>query len=480
MELQIGPPDYRPRIIMSKESQFELRQALQFLGLVDSQDLDHFPDFLLIAPPKTGTTWLARQLRRHAGVYIPEIKEVKYFNLIRRYRDLNWYLSVFRPGAGKLKGDLTANYALLPRSTIRLIHALRPDLKLIYLMRDPVDRAWSHARFDYRCHDSAFFASDVKSIVDVPDKDWKTAFVNPGLVLCGDYLGQLERWLEVFDRRQVYIGFFEQIQRAPRDLLNSVFDFLGLATPARIDDEALAERVNAGVSKHLTPELGDCLRRIYGKRTKQFVNFVKQQIALDPPAEWIDTLTPPGGLRRGEPALAEFDDLCSRLARSADDRFLENLLSQAERAHPQIIDSQENWNIVKFRERFYGVPWSVGSFDFFDAAQMTSREIIRGATAQDVRKQIDEGVIPPTIELDQPQLVQENFGGYNLVNWKGTVYALAQSVGPVQLPDLSEEWYRERLATKECFRSSTLEGARRLVKASRTGLDLQAPQRKAG
>src|SRR5258708_1079968 len=72
------------------------RHALEFLRLIRPAKLDQFPDFLVIAPPKTGTTWLANQLRAHEGIFVPPAKEIKYFNYFWKSRNLAWYLSIFR------------------------------------------------------------------------------------------------------------------------------------------------------------------------------------------------------------------------------------------------------------------------------------------------------------------------------------------------------------------------------------------------
>ncbi|HLJ12737.1 MAG TPA: sulfotransferase domain-containing protein, partial [Planctomycetaceae bacterium] len=341
----------------------ELPQALDFLGFVSPAELEDFPDFLLIAPPKTGTTWLAKQLGRHPGIYVSAVKEVKYFNFFQQVKDFLWYLSMFREGAGRLKGDVTPNYSLLPRSTIRLIHALRPDLKLIFLMRDPVDRAWSHARWDYRLRDTTFSSNDC-TIEQVTDSMWQQNFSHPLSVLFGDYLGQLQRWLGVFDRSRFFIGFYEQIQQAPHELLDRIFDFLGVERLARVEEARVRERVNAGLSWRLTPELQRSLRRIYAGRTRQLADFLGHEFGTAPPAEWNDTLgaleTSESGPRASAAPVdavdsAGLDDLCDKLARSIDDSRLSELLHLAEEDHPQFLDSYREWNIVKFRGRFYGI-----------------------------------------------------------------------------------------------------------------------------
>src|SRR5690242_1140117 len=83
-------------------------------ALAKSKLISHRPDFLIVSPPKTGSTWLAEKLRRHAGVFIPAIKEVKYFSLYHKWLDLSWYLDHFVPGYGRVRGEASPSYALLP------------------------------------------------------------------------------------------------------------------------------------------------------------------------------------------------------------------------------------------------------------------------------------------------------------------------------------------------------------------------------
>ena len=96
------------------------------------------PDFLVISPPKTGSTWLADNLRCHPQVFVPDIKEVRYFSRYFKWLDLNWYLDRFAPAAGRLKGEASPSYAILPMEKIRLLRGLMPDLKLVFLMREPL------------------------------------------------------------------------------------------------------------------------------------------------------------------------------------------------------------------------------------------------------------------------------------------------------------------------------------------------------
>ena len=72
------------------------------------------PDFLVISPPKTASTWLADNLRCHPQIFVPAAKKVKYFSYYSKWLDLNWYLDQFSAAGGRVKGEVSPSYAILP------------------------------------------------------------------------------------------------------------------------------------------------------------------------------------------------------------------------------------------------------------------------------------------------------------------------------------------------------------------------------
>src|ERR1700722_17839541 len=133
-----------------------MQEELSFFGFLTSEQRACLPDWLVLAPPKTGTSWLYANLREHPDAFVPPIKELKYFSHRFEVEDLRSYLDHFRHGIGKSKGEASPSYSMLPRRTIRMMRRLMPDLKLIYMMRDPIERAWSHARHSF-CQGEANF-----------------------------------------------------------------------------------------------------------------------------------------------------------------------------------------------------------------------------------------------------------------------------------------------------------------------------------
>jgi hypothetical protein len=315
------------------------------------------PDFLVISPPKTGSTWLADNLRCHPEVFVPEIKEVKYFSSHLDWLDLAWYLGHFGAAAGRVKGEASPSYALLPLSRIRLVRRLLPDVKLIFLMREPVGRAWSHAKHTYRYRE-ANFAGCTAPYDSVTDGQWRENFTHPWTMASGDYLAQLRRWSSVFPREQMYVGFYESLADAPETLLREILAFLGVNPDVDLSAFPLWERIMPGLPGEPPPAHAQALRRLHHCRTRELASFLRDHFGLQPPPAWEATLAPdaamtPGGCCPGQssPAGSELDD-----------RGLARLLRQeALAAEPRLVlGGYRGYDVVLYRGRCYALDRSLG------------------------------------------------------------------------------------------------------------------------
>ncbi len=103
--------------------------------------MTRLPDFIVIGAPRCGTTSLARWLGAHPDIAIPEVKEVRYFNL-NYHRGVDWYARHFDADA-PIVGEASPQY-LADEATPDRIAQVCPEAKLIASLRDPVERLWSH------------------------------------------------------------------------------------------------------------------------------------------------------------------------------------------------------------------------------------------------------------------------------------------------------------------------------------------------
>src|SRR5262245_8764381 len=99
--------------------------------------------FLGIGAQKAGTTWLHENLRTHPVLSFPHGTEIHFWDA-QRDRGIDWYRSLF-VSSDRVEGEITPAYAILPPRQVAEIAATFPDLRLIYILRNPIDRAWSSA-----------------------------------------------------------------------------------------------------------------------------------------------------------------------------------------------------------------------------------------------------------------------------------------------------------------------------------------------
>jgi len=189
-------------------------------GILDTNSLV-LPDFLIIGAQKGGTTWLYKTLQNMKGVYFPTLEgkhdpsEVRYFDE-RLFNSLKWYSDLYVGHEHEIKGDKTPKYYLLNTEIIKLIKDLVPDIKIIFILRNPIDRAWSHAIMNLK----KFHKLDVES-----DKSAYISFLEQNLHK-GFYSQYIQNWLSVFPEEQFKILLYDDLKKEPDDFLKQVTDFL--------------------------------------------------------------------------------------------------------------------------------------------------------------------------------------------------------------------------------------------------------------
>jgi hypothetical protein len=226
--------------------------------------LDHFPDFLIIGPQRTGTTWLHQILRKHPEVLLADPKELFFFSRLKdrshpRFEsaELDWYLDHFRDPwprwlykqarslsrfgtfyRPRIRGEATASYAAMDRDLVEEIAILRPDVKVLMMVRNPVERAWSHAKKDLSRNRG-------REAGAITDAEWQSFFRDPYQRRCADYEANIANWSACLGRERVFLGTFEEVQENPSALLGRVTRFLGVSDDARfVDPELLRSQVN--------------------------------------------------------------------------------------------------------------------------------------------------------------------------------------------------------------------------------------------
>jgi hypothetical protein len=190
------------------------------------------PNFLVIGAMKAGTSSLHRYLGQHPALFTTSRKEPDFFIADRTADEQRRYTALFEPApCGSLVGESSPNYTklhLFP-GTPRRIRAFVPDVRLIYLLRDPIQRMLSHYHHSRRRgRETRSFAKAVRE--------------SENLIMTSRYCWQLTHYLSEFPRRQVLVITTEDLDVAPVPTLSRVFRFLGVDDEVTVD---VSERRNA-------------------------------------------------------------------------------------------------------------------------------------------------------------------------------------------------------------------------------------------
>ena len=251
-----------------------------------------------VGATKAGTSWLYEHLSAHPDCHFRTIKELHYFQLTapgqfgaalrrlqgeidglkarltgaaaaqrarierrladlrdwrrvlqRRETDLDAYRAFLTEGQGdrRLVGDITPAYALLEADRLALLPQVAADTRVVYLMRDPVARLWSHVRMIAQRVAPAGFAAEARALLArIVAGD--LAGEGAGIAARGDYAAILPRLARAFDPARLLVLFYEEMLTLPG--LARLSEFLGIRPlPADLD-----RRVHEGIALRMTED----------------------------------------------------------------------------------------------------------------------------------------------------------------------------------------------------------------------------------
>lgn len=233
------------------------------------------PNFFLIGTVKGGTTSLHRYLDQHPEIYLSPIKEVNYFSrydikeedFARDYRhdiaiDLEKYfaqgmktpvhiahvtkeedyLRLFsKVKHEKAIGEMSLSYMLYENAPQK-IHEQYPDAKIIAMLRNPAERAFS--QYIMNLKQGKILSKDfIKEITEDDQKPIKGWGANHQYLMIGKYYEQLKRYYDLFPAEQIKIFLFDDYKVRPSDVVREMFEFLGVRPDIEIDT---SQKANEG------------------------------------------------------------------------------------------------------------------------------------------------------------------------------------------------------------------------------------------
>jgi hypothetical protein len=259
---------------------------------------DGWPDFFCVGAQKAGTSWLYRQCEPHGDFWMPPLKELHYFNKLtkapransprcrderdarflesvgrlssRPYIDMENYARLFAYKGSRLSGDITPAYSMLNDEIIERVVGYFPNLKVIFLARDPVERAWSQLSMGVRLGRIARFdAADVEAVLQKLMQPHVLSLSYPSKIVA--------RWRRHVHPNLFRLYFFDDLEKNPTELRRAIFDFLG-ADPdkpsGRIkpddnrdegkDKLRLTDKVRSRVAQFFKEELQACATKLGG------------------------------------------------------------------------------------------------------------------------------------------------------------------------------------------------------------------------
>lgn len=272
--------------------------------------------FVCVGAQKSGTTWLARILSDHPELFLTPVKEIHYFDHVRgitqhlsdpkrrsRYRkyhqrmwtqlhrfagyraqwawyrdymrspiDDEWYAALFRHrGAKRFAGEVTPEYAIIGRDGFEHIRRLAPAARVLFIMRNPVTRAWSHALHHCRAEGLDATRQSPAALINILGQ--------PHFQALGNYPDTLDNMRAAFPPEQTLTLFYEDMHRDRAGALGEVCRFIGIGfDPGRLGP--LERRFNRGQEVGLPEPVRAHLRDVY----RPVAEAVRQRIGRIPEA----------------------------------------------------------------------------------------------------------------------------------------------------------------------------------------------------
>jgi hypothetical protein len=233
------------------------------------------PNFLIIGAMKAGTTSLYHYLRAHPEVSMPPVKELDFFvGRVNWRRGLDWYAKHFEGAAGASAiGEASTAYTKYPvvEGVPERIVAHLPDVRLIYVVRDPIERIRSH--YQHRVALGAERAPLRQAVLQ-----------NPMYLNCSRYALQLEQYLKHFQRDQILLLTSEDLRHNRKAALHRAYEFLGVDAgyvPDVIEREFYRTEERATFSAAVW-SVRRRLKRLFPatKRAKEFMDTVAPPMLL--------------------------------------------------------------------------------------------------------------------------------------------------------------------------------------------------------
>lgn len=207
------------------------------------------PTVFHIGPQKTGTTWLYRCSAEHPELFCHSADSISYFDM-NFHRGAGWYNSLFEGNPGKTAVDFSPSYIRSPQTPER-IAGFCPNAHIVFTLRNPIDRAFSHYWHEKKKGKISFEFVEV-----LKNYDLFSSWIEPGM-----YALHLKRYLNFFPIERIAFVEFDQISKDSDGVLQSFFELCSVRD-ARFQPRTKDKKVNAaGNQRSVSGQTANALLR---------------------------------------------------------------------------------------------------------------------------------------------------------------------------------------------------------------------------
>jgi hypothetical protein len=251
---------------------------------------------LCIGAPKSGTTWLYYNLKNHPGIWTLPYKSTQYFSgnsknvryrKLRRHwkiilKNLNvsnlfwhlnfflnpfignrWFLSLFKPAKYLPCIDISPSYCALNLKNVQRVRdVLGESSKVIFIMRNPIERSWSHAKM-------SLIRNKKLKPQDIEIEDYFDFFESTKQIDRTSYSKTIQHWEDQYGKDKLLILFFDQIEQDPFSMLNEICNFLNLEYSSTYFKESAERNVFKGVEFEMPVNVRNYLEEKYRKEIEK-------------------------------------------------------------------------------------------------------------------------------------------------------------------------------------------------------------------
>lgn len=264
---------------------------------------NRLPSFMVIGAAKAGTTALNQYLSQHPQIFMCPLKEPHFFSTDQIYsRGLEWYKGLYADAApGQMCGEASTSYTFFPRTplTPARIAQVAPEIKFIYLVREPISRVYSACLQALKYQ--KYVLKEVKKMEQKQysiehlielGSDPQNASGLPDFIQNSQYINQINEYLNFFRKEQLMIIPQEDLAGHPDETLKKIFEFIGVDPNTyqihtdRVQANTTKTMLEGAKSEQLAQRLGSLpgytvLKPLIPNGLKDLIKRINQMLTAD-------------------------------------------------------------------------------------------------------------------------------------------------------------------------------------------------------